>query len=135
MLSLTSPRHISTLLTWDENGSRLRKQRSFPNGWRTVQIDPEGDIRSSFPVSAGRVQRTLTTIADTVRACLGNLSVSLGSAVPKSWNWPKSRPFRHRVRAEVRIKVLAAGTGFTDTFIRRGRYPDFKKVICRSRQL
>jgi NADPH:quinone reductase-like Zn-dependent oxidoreductase len=26
---------------------------------------------------------------------------------------------------EVRIKVLAAGTGFTDTFIRRGRYPDF----------
>jgi NADPH:quinone reductase-like Zn-dependent oxidoreductase len=27
---------------------------------------------------------------------------------------------------EVRIKVLAAGTGFTDTFIRRGRYPDFK---------
>ena len=27
---------------------------------------------------------------------------------------------------QVRIKVLAAGTGFTDTFIRRGRYPDFK---------
>ena len=27
---------------------------------------------------------------------------------------------------EARIKVLAAGTGFTDTFIRRGRYPDFK---------
>src|SRR5208337_3077716 len=27
---------------------------------------------------------------------------------------------------EVRIKVLAVGTGFTDTFIRRGRYPDFK---------
>src|SRR5260370_16120861 len=27
---------------------------------------------------------------------------------------------------EVRIKVLSAGTGFTDTFIRRGRYPDFK---------
>ena len=27
---------------------------------------------------------------------------------------------------EVCIKVLAAGTGFTDTFIRRGRYPDFK---------
>ncbi len=27
---------------------------------------------------------------------------------------------------EVRIKVLAAATGFTDTFIRRGRYPDFK---------
>lgn len=27
---------------------------------------------------------------------------------------------------EVRIKVLAAGTGFTDTFIGRGRYPDFK---------
>src|SRR6266536_1094738 len=27
---------------------------------------------------------------------------------------------------EVRIKVLAAGTGFTDTFIRPGRYPDFK---------
>src|SRR6202048_4067112 len=27
---------------------------------------------------------------------------------------------------EVRIKVLAAGTGFTDTIIRRGRYPDFK---------
>ena len=22
--------------------------------------------------------------------------------------------------------MLAAGTGFTDTFIRRGRYPDFK---------
>lgn len=27
---------------------------------------------------------------------------------------------------QVRIKVLAAGCGFTDTFIRRGRYPDFK---------
>jgi NADPH:quinone reductase-like Zn-dependent oxidoreductase len=27
---------------------------------------------------------------------------------------------------EVRVRVLAAGTGFTDTFIRRGRYPDFK---------
>jgi hypothetical protein len=27
---------------------------------------------------------------------------------------------------ETRIKVLAAGTGFTDAFIRRGRYPDFK---------
>jgi NADPH:quinone reductase-like Zn-dependent oxidoreductase len=27
---------------------------------------------------------------------------------------------------EVCIKVLAAGTGFTDSFIRRGRYPDFK---------
>ncbi|HEY4042215.1 MAG TPA: zinc-binding dehydrogenase [Rhodopila sp.] len=27
---------------------------------------------------------------------------------------------------EVRIKVLAAGTGFTDTFIRRGLYPGFK---------
>jgi NADPH:quinone reductase-like Zn-dependent oxidoreductase len=27
---------------------------------------------------------------------------------------------------EIRIKVLAAGTGFTDIFIRRGRYPDYK---------
>jgi NADPH:quinone reductase-like Zn-dependent oxidoreductase len=27
---------------------------------------------------------------------------------------------------EVRIRVIAAGTGFTDTMIRRGRYPDFK---------
>src|SRR6202142_1967217 len=27
---------------------------------------------------------------------------------------------------QVRIKVCAAGTGFTDTMIRRGRYPDFK---------
>jgi NADPH:quinone reductase-like Zn-dependent oxidoreductase len=27
---------------------------------------------------------------------------------------------------EVCIKILAAGTGFTDSFIRRGRYPDFK---------
>ena len=27
---------------------------------------------------------------------------------------------------QVRIKVLAAGTGFTDTMIRRGRYPEFK---------
>lgn len=27
---------------------------------------------------------------------------------------------------EVRIRVLAAGTGFTDTMIRRGRYPNFK---------
>jgi NADPH:quinone reductase-like Zn-dependent oxidoreductase len=27
---------------------------------------------------------------------------------------------------EVRIKVLAAGVGFTDTFVRRGSYPDFK---------
>ena len=29
-------------------------------------------------------------------------------------------------RGEVRLKVLAAGTGFTDTFIRRGRYMDVK---------
>jgi NADPH:quinone reductase-like Zn-dependent oxidoreductase len=27
---------------------------------------------------------------------------------------------------EVRVRVLAAGTGFTDTMIRRGRYPDYK---------
>src|ERR1700688_3263191 len=27
---------------------------------------------------------------------------------------------------EVRIRILAAGTGFTDSFIRRGRYPEFK---------
>src|ERR1700690_110926 len=27
---------------------------------------------------------------------------------------------------EIQIKVLDGGTGFTDTFIRRGRYPDFK---------
>src|ERR1700751_2034203 len=27
---------------------------------------------------------------------------------------------------EVCIKVVAAGTGFTDSFIRLGRYPDFK---------
>src|ERR1700687_5356139 len=27
---------------------------------------------------------------------------------------------------EIRIKVLAAGTGFTDTMIRRGRYPGLK---------
>jgi NADPH:quinone reductase-like Zn-dependent oxidoreductase len=32
----------------------------------------------------------------------------------------------HPGPGEVRIKVLAAGTGFTDTFIRRGRYPDYK---------
>ena len=30
---------------------------------------------------------------------------------------------------EVRVKVLAAGTGFTDSFIRRGRYPDFKEPL------
>jgi NADPH:quinone reductase-like Zn-dependent oxidoreductase len=30
---------------------------------------------------------------------------------------------------EVRIKVLAAGTGFTDTMVRRGRYPDFKDPL------
>jgi NADPH:quinone reductase-like Zn-dependent oxidoreductase len=30
------------------------------------------------------------------------------------------------VRDEVLIRVLAGGTGFTDSFIRRGRYPDFK---------
>jgi NADPH:quinone reductase-like Zn-dependent oxidoreductase len=29
----------------------------------------------------------------------------------------------------VRIKVLAAGTGFTDIFIRRGRYPDYKGPV------
>ncbi|MGD0471871.1 MAG: zinc-binding dehydrogenase [Candidatus Velthaea sp.] len=32
----------------------------------------------------------------------------------------------HPGPGEVRIKVLAAGTGFTDTFIRRGRYPEYK---------
>lgn len=30
---------------------------------------------------------------------------------------------------EVRIKVLAAGTGYTDIFIRRGRYPDYKGPV------
>ena len=30
---------------------------------------------------------------------------------------------------EVRIRVLAAGTGFTDIFIRRGRYPDYKGPV------
>jgi hypothetical protein len=53
-----------------------------------------------LPVSAtAACSMTPTTMADTVSACLGNISVSLGSAVPKSWNWRKSRPFRHRVRA------------------------------------
>ncbi len=52
-----------------------------------------------LPVSApAAFSMTPTTIADTVSACLGSISVSLGSAVPKSWNWRKSRPFRHRVR-------------------------------------
>jgi NADPH:quinone reductase-like Zn-dependent oxidoreductase len=32
----------------------------------------------------------------------------------------------HPDPGEVRVKVLAAGTGFTDSFIRRGRYPDFQ---------
>jgi NADPH:quinone reductase-like Zn-dependent oxidoreductase len=32
----------------------------------------------------------------------------------------------HPGPGEVRIKVLAAGTGFSDTFIRRGRYPEYK---------
>ena len=32
----------------------------------------------------------------------------------------------HPDPGEVRIKVLAAGTGFTDTIIRRGRYPEYK---------
>jgi len=32
----------------------------------------------------------------------------------------------HPGPGEVRIKVLAAGTGFTDSFIRRGTYPDYK---------
>ena len=27
---------------------------------------------------------------------------------------------------EVRLKIVSAGTGFTDTMIRRGRYPDYK---------
>lgn len=30
---------------------------------------------------------------------------------------------------QVRVKVLAAGTGFTDIFIRRGRYPDYKGPV------
>ena len=46
--------------------------------------------------------------------------------------WPRGPGARGRDNlpdpgsGEVRIKVLAAGTGFTDSFIRRGRYPDFK---------
>jgi len=41
----------------------------------------------------------------------------------------------HPGPGEVRIKVLAAGTGFTDTFIRRGRYPDFKGPLPSARPL
>ncbi len=60
-----------------------------------------------------------------VQSCRGNTFVFPGSAAPRSWNWRNSRPSPTRP-GEVRIKVLAAGTGFTDSFIRRGRYPDFK---------
>ncbi len=67
---------------------------------------------------------TPAALTGTVRACLGNISVLLGSTVPKSWNWRKTVPDPRP--GEVRIKALDAGTGFTTTFIRRGRYPDFK---------
>jgi hypothetical protein len=53
-----------------------------------------------LPVSAtAACSMTPTTMTDTVNAWLGNISVLLGSAVPKSWNWRKTRPFRCRVRA------------------------------------
>jgi hypothetical protein len=61
-------------------------------------------------------------MADTVSACLGNLSASLGSASRS----PGTGGRADRSGAgpgEVRIKVLAGGTGFTDTFIRRGPLP------------
>jgi hypothetical protein len=80
-----------------------------PTAWRTVQIDRRRCSRK-LPVSApAAFSMTLTTMADTVSACVGNISILLGSAVPKSWNWRKSRPFPVPGPGEVRIKVLAAG--------------------------
>ena len=45
---------------------------------------------------------------------------------PRSWNWRKSQQSQIRAPARCALRFYAAGTGFTDSFIRRGRYPDFK---------
>jgi NADPH:quinone reductase-like Zn-dependent oxidoreductase len=45
---------------------------------------------------------------------------------PEVLQMTEERTIPDPAAGEVRIKVLAAGTGFTDTMIRRGRYPDFK---------
>ncbi|MFZ3306419.1 MAG: alcohol dehydrogenase catalytic domain-containing protein, partial [Mycobacterium sp.] len=52
-----------------------------------------------------------------------NISVSRFGA-PEVMELTEQSTIPEPGRDEVRIKVLAAGTGFTDIFIRRGRYPD-----------
>ena len=58
--------------------------------------------------------------------CLGNTCAFRDLAVPKCMQVVVESAIPEPGPGEVRIKVLAAGTGFTDTMIRRGRYPDFK---------
>jgi NADPH:quinone reductase-like Zn-dependent oxidoreductase len=45
---------------------------------------------------------------------------------PEVLEWAEQRAAPEPGPGEARIRVVAAGTGFTDSFIRRGRYPDFK---------
>ena len=58
--------------------------------------------------------------------CRGNTFAYPGSVGPEVLELVEEPTIPNPGTGDVRIKVLAAGTGFTDSFIRRGRYPDLK---------
>lgn len=58
--------------------------------------------------------------------CRGNTFAYPGSVGPEVLELVEEPTIPNPGTGDVRIRVLAAGTGFTDSFIRRGRYPDLK---------
>ena len=83
-----------------------------------------------LPAAIGRAQKPQAAVADLVnrkrRSCPGNISEFPGSAVPQVLEQVEELYGPEPGPGEVRIKVLAAGTGFTDSFIRRGPLPRFQ---------
>jgi NADPH:quinone reductase-like Zn-dependent oxidoreductase len=77
------------------------------HGWRGTSLDPAG---------AGAYAR---------RVAWRHIRISRFGG-PEVLDLVEQKTIPEPGPGEVRIKVTAAGTGFTDTMIRRGRYPDFK---------
>ena len=115
---------------------------SLPNGWRRGEVAAGGQTSGSTLAACGVSQRTYRR--DEVKP---NPAFE-GGDVRRTHRYGHCMPWHHininrfggpevlepaeqpaipePGPGETRIKVLAAGTGFTDAFIRRGRYPDFK---------
>jgi D-arabinose 1-dehydrogenase-like Zn-dependent alcohol dehydrogenase len=101
-------------------------KRSFLNGGERFKIDPKAILRN-FPASVpAAFSMTPTTMAVTVSAMPWQHIRITRFGGPEVLELAEEQTVPAPGPGEVRIKVLAVGTGFTDTFIPRGRYSDFK---------